>query len=72
MYENTKTIEILKTAVEMRLNKEVSELVEKMKLELEKKTPEIIASVIVDIMGMAELKSTQDHIVFTIKKKNYE
>ena len=67
--KSTKTPELLLAAIDSRLKVEVAKMVEKMKVELEEKTPEIIASVIIEVMAMADMQVMQDRVVFTIKYK---
>lgn len=59
----------LKSAIEHRLRLEVETLVENAKKDLEKRTPEIIASVVVDMMKFVEFKTFEDRVVFEIRKK---
>jgi hypothetical protein len=53
----------------MRLKAEADRLMEEAKKELELRTPEIITSVVLDVMSMVSFEDHKDRVVFTIKKE---
>ena len=58
----------IKNAISSEAERLLKEAAENVKNDLEKRTPEIIASLIVQVMGMTEFQTLTDRIVFTIKK----
>ena len=60
--------DFISQAIKERLEREAKSLVEEAKKELEKRAPEIVAGIVVDIMGLAEFQTLTDRYVFTIKK----
>jgi len=56
--------------IKHKLGVETTRLVEDAKKQLEEKTPEIVASIIVDIMGMVTMKELENRFIFTIRKNN--
>jgi hypothetical protein len=55
----------IKNAIELEAEELVKEAIKKM----EKRVPEIVAGITVEIMQMAEMNIMQDKIIFTIRKK---
>lgn len=59
-------------AIEQTIAKETERLMkeatEGIKKEMERRTPEIIAGIIVDVMQLAEFQTMNDRVVFTIHK----
>ena len=60
--------DFISAAIKSKLEDESKKLIEEAKKRLEERTPEIITSVVVDIMQMVEMKMLEDRIVFTIRK----
>jgi hypothetical protein len=58
----------LKSAIENQLEKETEKLIGEAKKELEKRTPEIIASVVFTVMQWVTFEDSKEKVVFTIKK----
>ena len=64
--------DLLKETITAAIAKEAELLVKEAKEKLEKRMPEIVAGIIVDIMGMSEMEILKDRIVFTIKTSKNE
>ena len=64
--------DFLKQAIEDRIRVEAKKEVEKAIERLEKKVPEIVAGIAVDIMSMTQMEDMRDRVVFTIKKEKDE
>lgn len=60
--------EFIRQAIKMRLTQESEKLITEAKQELEKRTPGIVTSVVVDLMNMVEFSDSRERIVFTIRK----
>ena len=60
-------------AIEQTIAKETTrrmqEATEEIQKEMERRTPEIIAGIVVEVMQMAEFRTMEDRVVFTIMKK---
>jgi hypothetical protein len=63
------TPQFIQNAIKMRLKAEADRLMEEAKKELELRTPEIITSVVLDVMSMVSFEDHKDRVVFTIKKE---
>ncbi len=55
--------------VKARIEQEAEVLIKEAKERLEAKVPEIVAGLCVDVMGLAEMQTLTDRIVFTIRKQ---
>lgn len=62
------TPQFLLEAIKSEINKEVLREVEIAKKELERRTPEIVASISLQIMQMTSFQDLKDKIVFEIRK----
>ena len=56
-------------AIKSRIEIESKKLIEEAKKELERKTPEIVTSVLLDITGETNFQTMVDRTIFTIKRK---
>jgi hypothetical protein len=61
-------IECINKGIKDEATKILERKIEETKKELEQRTPEIIAGIIVNVMRSADLQILQDRIIFTIKK----
>lgn len=55
-------------AIKRAIQNETEKLMEEWKKDLEKRTPEIVAGVIVDLMAISKFETLKDRFVFTIRK----
>ena len=62
-------IQVIKRGIQSETQRLISEAIENIKKEMERRTPEIIAGITVDIMSRADMQIMQDRIVFTITRK---
>ena len=61
--------DIISQAIKSQIKIEADRLIKEAQKELERRAPEIVAGLTVDIMQMVEMNVAQDRIVFTIRKK---
>ncbi len=59
----------IKNQIRVETEKLIKEATENIKKDMERRTPEIITALTVDIMRMTEYRVLEDRIVFTIIKK---
>lgn len=71
--KDTRTQDIISRAIESYIEDEtknlVAEATERIKKQMEARTPEIIAGVTVAVMRMAQYEIMQDRVIFTIYDK---
>lgn len=63
------TPEFILQVIQKRLQEEASSLMEQAKKELEKRTPEIVAGVAVELMKHVSMEDHTTHFVFRIEKR---
>jgi len=63
-------LKAIESGIKLEAEKLIEEATERVVKTLEEKTPEIIAGIIVNVMGMTDMKVMEDRIVFTIIKKD--
>lgn len=68
MNQNANTPEFVQQIVKRAIELEAEKLITEAKKELERRTPEIIAGITVEMMRMVEYQTLADRIVFTIRK----
>ena len=59
----------IKTAIEEETKQLMDKAIKEVKETMDKRTPEIIAGIAVQIMGYVEMKSMSNQIIFQIKKQ---
>lgn len=70
--DKTKTYELIRGAINRQIHEETVKLIDQAKIDLEKKIPEIVASVLIDVMQMPQVESMKDLIQFRIIAKDTE
>jgi hypothetical protein len=58
----------IKGAIKSETERLIKEAIESAQKEMERRTPEIIAGITIEVMKMTEYQIMQDRVIFTIRK----
>jgi|TARA_Y100000034_G_C6857225_1_gene389730 hypothetical protein len=64
--------DFISQAIKKRIQEQAEAEIKEARMRLIRKTPEIVAGIVVDIMGMSNFEDFKDRFVFTIRKEKDE